>query len=279
MTPPFFLTTIPKSGTHLLTRFFQLDDLERLPFGERDLVHGIDLLFFHEHHTADYERAKKASLDEEHRAATRAHYLAALQRSFGCLLDMRPGFYAFFHVPFDRAVYHCVRAAGMPIVFLTRDPRDVAVSLTHHILKRPGTPKFETIKRLPTGEERYEAVISGFSAQEEGRASFLPLAYLFERYEGWLSAPDVLLLRYEDIIGPNGGGDRDAQYEAYERLADHIGLSVPADELRRRVDLIYDPDAPYFISGKTGHWRSILTPRLASAVEETFNGKLDLWLR
>lgn len=278
MTPPFFLTTIPKSGTHLLTRFFLMDDLERLPFGERELVRDIDLLFFHRRYTAAYAAAARLVLDDRHYAQTRERYLGSLRESFGRLLDMKPGYYAFFHVPFDLRLYHCIRAAGMPIVLLVRDPRDVAVSLTHHILKRPGTPKFETIKRLPAGEERYGAVISGYRAEEEGRASFLPLAYLFERYEGWLTAPDVLVLRYEDIIGPLGGGDREAQYHAYERLAEHIGLTIPPEELRSRVDVIYDPNAPFFVSGKTGNWRSILTERLASAVEETFAGKLDLWL-
>jgi len=98
------------------------------------------------------------------------------------------------------------------MVFLVRDPRDVAISLTHHIMRARDGKKHQTLAMLATDEDRYLAVICGCFGKETSHFPLLPISYLFERFESWFFEPDVLILRYEDIIGPRGGGDQIKQY-------------------------------------------------------------------
>ncbi len=274
---PLFLTTIPKSGTHLVIEFLKRCGFLRQPIGEIPLVGDIERRFFHDHHRKDYESALGIALSDVTRAevdASHADHLAISRRLIGAL---GPGHYGFYHVPHDPGLIDCLRAASVPMILLVRDPRDVAVSLANHIMRHPEGKKYRTLANLATDEERYLAVVAGRLAHSEGEFPLLPLAFLFERYEGWLTEPGVLVMRYEDVIGIHGGGDAIAQIASYARLADHVGIDIDPASLQAIVEGIYSENAPFFVNGRLGQWRRCLTPTLEGAFAQHLGQTIDVW--
>ena len=274
---PLFLTTSPKSGTHLVIEFLKRCGFLRQPIGEIPLVGDIERRFFHDHHRKDYESALGIALSDVTRAevdASHADHLAISRRLIGAL---GPGHYGFYHVPHDPGLIDCLRAASVPMILLVRDPRDVAVSLANHIMRHPEGKKYRTLANLATDEERYLAVVAGRLAQSEGEFPLLPLAFLFERYEGWLTEPGVLVMRYEDVIGIHGDGDAIAQIASYARLADHVGIDIDPASLQAIVEGIYSENAPFFVNGRLGQWRRCLTPTLEGAFAQHLGQTIDVW--
>jgi len=73
-----FLTTIPKSGTHLLIEFLKQAGMSRQPFAEHKLVADIELLFFHHHHKVEYEAALHTQFNEMSYAMATGSYIRSL---------------------------------------------------------------------------------------------------------------------------------------------------------------------------------------------------------
>src|SRR5205085_10896012 len=76
------------------------------------------------------------------------------------------------------------------------------------------------------------AVIEGFHGDELGRG----LASIGDRLDGytaWLDDPSVLVVRFEDLIGPTGGGDETRQKDTVAAVARHVGRELAPDEVER----------------------------------------------
>ncbi|WP_145272368.1 hypothetical protein [Tautonia plasticadhaerens] len=73
------------------------------------------------------------------------------------------------------------------------------------------------LSSLESDEDRLLAVI-------EGRDRFLrPFSYHLDYGAGWVDDPDTLIVRFEDLIGPSGGGDADTQVREVARISEFVG--------------------------------------------------------
>ena len=250
----------------------------RQSFGEHKLVENIELLFFYRHHKVEYETALQTQLDESIYARANDSYMRSLASAKDNLRQMPNLSYCFYHVPHEQRLVDLLRKKSIPMVFLLRDPRDVVISLTHHIMRERDSKKHRTLAAIATDEDRYLAVIHGYFGRETPYFPLLPIAYLFERYERWLMESDVLILRYEDIIGPRGGGDQIKQYEAYAQFVRHVGLDISEDRIQSIADNIYNESAAFFIKGQIGQWRDKFTPLIENEFQRQMGKTLHLWL-
>jgi len=84
-------------------------------------------------------------------------------------------------------------------IFLYRDPRDMLVSHVFYAVdmhEGHGMHRYYT-QNLTTMEERLNAAIQGVSEPGYELAS---VKQRYDSYSGWLDQPDVLLLKFEDLI-------------------------------------------------------------------------------
>jgi hypothetical protein len=65
-------------------------------------------------------------------------------------------------------------------------------------------------------------------------------------------------VRFEDLVGPQGGGSRDAQIDMLRRLARHLGASVGDEDLTRIADNLFGGTFT-FRKGEIGSWRQNLS--------------------
>jgi hypothetical protein len=262
-----FLTTIPKSGTHVLTAFLPMVGIDRTPVGHHELVETGEFLYMARRWPEAAERLMKHDISAERIREVEERFARALESFRVLVKGTGPGQYVFFHYLFHPLLLDAVREAGLPIVFLYRDPRDLVISMMNHILLDHAQRKHSLLARLATEEARLLALIEG-SPREGADWGAYPLEALYGRYDGWREQSDVLCLRFEDIIGPRGGGSLRRQYQAFERLVDHIGVEAAAPRLHNQVDSLYSETEPVFVKGQIGEWDERFSP----AVRKHFEG-------
>lgn len=132
------------------------------------------------------------------------------------------------------------------LLFLVRDPRDVAVSFFHHVRQRASARELEH-KDIPP--EARDLLIDDFVLHERYGAPEI-VAFLNRWWAEAPQHPQALFLRYEDLR-------RDAEAEL-ARVAGFLGESFSAEELRQAVDfasieqLRERERSGYFESGRLG---------------------------
>jgi sulfotransferase 6B1 len=144
------------------------------------------------------------------------------------------------------------------ILYLYRDPRDVVVSLALFIRNKdvkfwPGAQEIsleETITNLIVGSKSMHKTAHHISAQG--------ICKVYEAYAPWMNLPNTLVIRFEDLVGPQGGGDGYAQLNAILAIADHIGNPLEYDQAIDLGKAIFGGTVG-FNKGQIGSWKEYFT--------------------
>lgn len=163
--------------------------------------------------------------------------------------------YGYLHAtePFIQAVTR----PGMASVFVYRDPRDMIISHVFYateMYQDHGMHRYYT-EVLDTMEQRIDAAISGVN---EGDVQLSGVKARYEAYQDWLEHPDVLSLRFEDLIINRS--------TAFNQLLDYLekkGLQTNITR-QRAIEFLDAAIAPRksgtYRRGKPGNWREHFTP-------------------
>jgi hypothetical protein len=146
---------------------------------------------------------------------------------------------------------------GACVLFVYRDPRDVAVSLAYHVLSDNQDVLIHSgrEKLLALGDkgEILKAVIAGIDG-------YPGVMERWEAYAPWLSVPWVFKLKFEDAIArPQAVADLLVRH-ALDRLGEVFGLRLlqpdTAELVQRMVAAANDREASLtFRAGRVGDWR------------------------
>lgn len=183
------------------------------------------------------------------------------------LSGMPQGGVATAHLVHEPRFVELVRATGVGHVLIVRDPRDVAVSYAeyaavaeHHYLHA----HFAAL----SPDERLLAAIEGVPGDVPWDSVALrDIGAVFAQFLAWRDEPETLLVRFEDLVGPGGGGDALTQRTTVERIAAHIGLAPSEAQIQAAAAAVFDPRSPTFRRGVSGEWRARFGARHLAAFE------------
>ena len=249
--------SVPKSGTHLLTRLLVLLGFEQARLGgiRSHLVSG------------PYAPIKRFLRGQGTEKVTVGVVFPEqvdrrwLKRRLGRVSD---GQFVTAHCVHTPELAGLLREQGMKTVCILRDPRDVAVSQMHHIKQRKQHPVHEGFATLPTGGERLMFSIRG---GELGGREMLSLDERYRRFSGWASEEGAVVVRFEDLVGPRGGGSAGAQRRAVAKVAAHLGVAADEATLARVGEGIFG-EGQTFRKGMIGGWREEFSAEHERAAEE-----------
>jgi hypothetical protein len=165
-----------------------------------------------------------------------------------------------------------IETQSPPLVLNYRDPRDTLVSMINFLEGRTAAgygnfyeaDLFSTIlSSKPTWEEKIDYALRDPSFL--GHDQFQKAIWL-------LNHPKVCTVRYEDLVGPQGGGSRQAQVEAVDRVLRHIGSDRDAEAVAGRV---YNPQSWSFFQGRSGGWRERFSKRNLDRFREQYGDLLE----
>ena len=97
------------------------------------------------------------------------------------------------------------------------------------------------------------ALMAGSATAGDPVRHVVPLAEKLDAFAGWLDA--ALVVRFEDLVGPQGGGDPEHQRAALTSI--YRFLAMPFDDpmiesIGRRL---FSSSSPTFRTGGVGGWR------------------------
>lgn len=241
--PVIVLNSLPKAGTHLIRRM-----VEAVPY----MRPSYPTIF-----SGRSEQIPSAV--RRIRALSRGQYVSA-------------------HMPYDLAIQAALSQRQARHVLLIRDPRDVVISFMKYATGMDRTHWLHTyLQGLSDDESRLAACIRGVYPDEPVHPLHQPdVATDFKRYARWSGEEGVLTLRFEDLIGERGGGDRQRQIEGVGRLMDFIGYPLEPHRLEGIADNSFGKGST-FNRGKTGSWKSVFTEPNKELFKSVANDCLVRW--
>lgn len=144
-----------------------------------------------------------------------------------------------------------------PILFIVRDPRDTALSLAHYLGGKQDYHILSTLCRKMALDEKLDCVITGNYPIPVYINDFLSfegnITDLFMLYRAWWCDlfSNVWLVRFEELIGPLGGGDYSEQLKSIWGL--QLALHVPGKP-SDYVPKIFSAAAATFRRGQIGDY-------------------------
>ena len=150
-------------------------------------------------------------------------------------------FYA-THMNYSPYAARIFRKHNYKTFLIYRDPRDMAISWVYWIYQGGwrGDQFASSIRKWP-----FKKVLKHVIQKIRKR---------YEGFLGWRREPSCLLVRFENLVGPQGGGTKAAQYRAIKRIAKHIGVPVN----RQRIEYVAENmfgKSPTYRSGRIGEWK------------------------
>ena len=148
-----------------------------------------------------------------------------------------------------------------------RDPRDIMMSQVYWMQENPwwGIVSPDKFNQLSFDEKIIAAILLPDKAYGIGR--FVRNAL------DWMKNPTVFVCRFEDFVGPEGGGSRKRQEEAIKALAKHLGYPLEPGEAAEIADQLFGGTWT-FRSGQIGGWREYFTPEHVKLFKQAMGKEL-----
>jgi sulfotransferase 6B1 len=219
---PVFICTVPKCGIHLLN-------------GILASVFGEDLLY--------------PSIEVE------ANDLVYNEIKSCPSIKFENKIYA-GHLWFSEEISNRIERFPNKKIVLVRDPRDYVISQSHFMNNFKVVDTLDKrIRELPTWQEKVSAAIIGM-IDKGSRLTPVDATFVYHCIK-WLNTPNTLLVRFEDLVGPQFGGSNDRVYATIRSILEFVGCTINDEEAL--LDDIYMGSDPAksrtFRSGKIGSWR------------------------
>jgi sulfotransferase 6B1 len=223
---PVYLLTIPKSGTHLITKYFYL------------LNTSLNVSNF--------------TFEQSHLSETRLH----LPKGYLSRPEIKK-------------------------IILIRDPRDILCSALDHIEKYHGYLEggidFKRSWLFLSKEQKLSQLIDDQGSEDfvwnyHKRLS-LKIYEHISRAVAFLGAPNCCLVRYENLVGPQGLGSVAAMRQEITMINDFMGLYLNEEEFAFIMQNLYGNavvGTPTFNQGKIGRWRNEFTLKLKQAFKKRY---------
>lgn len=243
---PFFMISIPKSGTHLVLK------LMSLMLGQEDRwIHpyftDVDSFVFEDH--PPIKSISNQHVEDVMNMLYEAHITPFTHTNFSVpLLEFKK------------------KHPEYVSILVIRDLRDVLVSWA--IFREP---TFNVWLGPSTIKQRLHFILNNCE-QDKGFARFVMRSFL------WLGDKNLFVLRFEDIIGSRGKGCDELQKQTIINLANKLNVSMDAQKLDYITSNLFGQDASSgkfstFKSGQIGSYKE----HFDEEITELFNQKFGLY--
>jgi len=183
------------------------------------------------------------------------------------------GHYVTGHSAYSDHLQDILCKNGYKTIQVIRNPYDVILSYAKYFVEKDNNyyPTYKTLKNLSL-DDRVRLIAEGgklIGCQHYMRS----IREVLRLQEGWFESPLVLPVKFEDLVGPKGGGSRKKQEETIKDICLYLGIDTKrAEEI---ADSIYG-GTHTFRSGKIGAARKYLDAELRGLIKENISGSVVL---
>ena len=152
----------------------------------------------------------------------------------------------------------------MRAVCIMRDPRDTAVSYVHYLKRLPRHPIYSEYIGLEDDNQRLMFFIRGGTL---GGYTLKPLRKRYRNFLDWEREGGAAMVKFEELVGPRGGGSAEVQREAIERVVRHLDLD-PEDQRLTSIRNSLFGSGRTFRKGRAGGWKEEFSEQNKAAMKE-----------
>jgi len=243
----FILNSVPKSGTHVLVKVFELlkqKDSHRHLSGSLVRNQVGNLRWFPRKLALSFDLLNKTRLmvDLDNPCKT-----ISIKRFNSYIKNIEPCSYTQGHLPYSEDLDHFLVQNGFKLVQIVRDPRSLVASYINHVIRDVNYPHHNKLKSIESERARVEFVLNG----DTKNSSFIlaPLSGRLRNAAGWLGSPTNCVVKFEDLVGPNGGGSTESQRDALSKIISFANIELSELELVGVADQIFDRKSETFHRG------------------------------
>ena len=228
--PRTILLSIPKSGTHLLIKCIKLlSDAEFKFTGDSAIPRYIDV----------------------------------------CLSNLPSQTVLVSHIPCTPASLSAIRKHQAKVLFIYRDPRDQLVSYAHYI--RNNNCSQVPHQAWPMAKNMsFNQIINSLITEKELYHFFPGITGVDGFYKAlmpWVHFKGCLVIRFEDLIGSQGGGSQEVQYATIKAIAHYLDIApLPEEKIRYVMSNLFGGGSAFRL-GQIGSWKTTFNKQQ----KETFN--------
>jgi sulfotransferase 6B1 len=215
-----FITSIPKSGTHLLTKLMaRIMGEELIDLHKASLMLNLPL----NHHDIPFENVPKVFE----------------LSSYKC---------CWYHTPFSQNNLDLALRNKIKIVFIYRDPRDQVISWIKFIF-REKYQQAALLEKLTFDEILMKCIC-------EDVWTLIPdtLDGFYRHFLPWAACPNVYTTTFEKLVGSKGGGSDEDQSAEIHAIANHIGVDLSSLDLQNIGKDLFGGTWT-FSEGQIGTWK------------------------
>ena len=140
-------------------------------------------------------------------------------------------------------------------ILMIRDPRDVCVSSAHYCAKDKRHRLYEYFNSLDTWDERLEAVIKGINiGKPEDNKRSKSIAEHVVGFVPWVHDKSCLVVKFEDLVGAKGGGDKQSQILVIKQIFQHVGVDLTDEKIIEIAENSFTKKTKTFRKGQIGSW-------------------------
>ncbi|WP_318618918.1 sulfotransferase domain-containing protein [Priestia megaterium] len=221
---PFLMSSVPKSGTHLLQQI-----LNGIPYTSND-INDAEKKFFVDHHPQDIEIYK------DH---------------FYRLAHLQAGEFGVGHMFYSEKYAYMLKRLNLKHVFIYRDPRDVLISLIHfipkHWIEHPLYNDFN--KSITNNKERIMTLIHGTEAKWPNFDKWNRPFY------NWIGKPNTLAISFESLMN-SIESRRNCMMTIVQYLWEEDSGTLPIEKIIDAMEANINPGkSRTFREGKIASWK------------------------
>lgn len=171
------------------------------------------------------------------------------------------------HAPYSSELSSILTNNEYKLIFIIRDPRDVALSYINHMLIDSRYPPHKYFSKMKTKAEQFNAVLNGFYISKYNFCA--PLHERIDAVSGWLDENNTCCVRFEDIIGKRGGGTAKSQNLAVRKILNLLNIQLSESDFISVTDSLFTTKAETFFKGQIGQWNKVFD----SEIKDQFKSK------
>lgn len=174
---------------------------------------------------------------------------------------------------FNQGLLDMMVRAGYKIIFIMRDPRDQLLSMSDWMAE--GQWSHLDASKISNESERITELITG--SRYNWKCCENCIICRLNSLKS-LDPSHYFIVRYEDLVGPQGGGTQGAQLQAIFDLAAFLDLPMTVEEATNVANNVFGKKGVgTFRNGIIGRWREHFSPEQKELFNSLYARLLTRW--
>ena len=184
--------------------------------------------------------------------------------------------YMLSHIPYSTDMEKLLKVLEWKNIVIVRDPRDQCASMLHKLkIKKNNPASYYLYQHLKSDSERIKALINGYDGLHNTRG-MVSLETMYKSVLAWKGKSNFIFVKFEDLIGPKGGGTLERQKTTITQILRHIEYEhYDNDKIVERIAKHCFGTTNSFWKGQIGNWKNVFDKEVSEILKNNLADLLD----